>query len=69
MRPSPRPPAAAWLRWGGPDGQLLAALRADAPGAAEQVAHALLDNPTLLGDQTGTPRGRGVLGPPSATPR
>ncbi|MEU0678190.1 hypothetical protein ABZ330_36125 [Streptomyces sp. NPDC006172] len=56
-RPSP---AAAWLRCGAPDRQLLAALdrsellaalRADVPGAAEQVAHALLDDPALLGDQ------------------
>ncbi|MFF4205768.1 hypothetical protein ACFYZ8_34535 [Streptomyces sp. NPDC001668] len=55
-RPSP---AASWLRWGGPDGQLLAALdraelltalRAGMPGAAEQLAHALLDDPALLGE-------------------
>ncbi|MFD9038682.1 hypothetical protein [Streptomyces bottropensis] len=55
-RPSP---AASWLRWGGPDRQLLAALdraellaalRADMPGAAEHLAHALLDDPALLGE-------------------
>nr|AHE39225.1 hypothetical protein pFRL3_448 [Streptomyces sp. FR1] len=55
-RPSP---AASWLRWGGPDGQLLAALdrselftalRAGMPGAAEHLAHALLDDPALLGE-------------------
>ncbi|MDQ1005830.1 hypothetical protein QFZ82_000315 [Streptomyces sp. V4I23] len=53
-RPSP---AASWLRWSGPDGQLLAALgraellaalRAEVPGAAEHLAHALLDDPALL---------------------
>ncbi|MEU6673780.1 hypothetical protein [Streptomyces sp. NPDC046925] len=51
--------AASWLRWGGPDRQLLAALdraellaalRADRPGAAEHLAHALLDDPALLGE-------------------
>ncbi len=55
-RPSP---AASWLRWGGPDGQLLAALdraelraalRAGMPGAAEHLAHTLLDDPALLGE-------------------
>ncbi|MEW2259701.1 hypothetical protein [Streptomyces sp. NPDC047869] len=55
-RPSP---AASWLRWGGPDGQLLAALdrvellaalRAAVPGAAEHLAHALLADPALLGE-------------------
>ncbi|MFJ3279011.1 hypothetical protein [Streptomyces halstedii] len=54
-RPSP---AASWLRWGGPDGQLLAALdRAEllaalreVPGAAEHLAHALLADPALLGE-------------------
>ncbi|EGX56744.1 MULTISPECIES: hypothetical protein [Streptomyces] len=55
-RPSP---AASWLRWGGPDGQLLAALdraellaalRAGMPGAAEHLANALLDDPALLGE-------------------
>ncbi|MEV7889902.1 hypothetical protein ACWD3I_24930 [Streptomyces sp. NPDC002817] len=57
-RPSP---AVSWLRWGGPDGQLLAALdrtelltalRAAVPGAAEHLAHALLDDPALLGEPT-----------------
>ncbi|MER6787923.1 hypothetical protein ABT330_25420 [Streptomyces sp. NPDC000658] len=55
-RPSP---AAAWLRCGARDrlllaaldrSELLAALRADVPGTAEQVAHALLNDPALLGD-------------------
>ncbi|MFE0356447.1 hypothetical protein ACFW2K_38805 [Streptomyces nigra] len=55
-RPSP---AASWLRWGGPDGQLLAALdrselltalRAGMPGTAEHLAHTLLDDPALLGE-------------------
>ncbi|MEU6184022.1 hypothetical protein [Streptomyces coeruleorubidus] len=55
-RPSP---AASWLRWGGPDRQLLAALdraelldalRAQVPGTAGHLAHALLDDPTALGD-------------------
>ncbi|WP_432158559.1 hypothetical protein [Streptomyces sp. bgisy153] len=55
-RPSP---AASWLRWGPPDRQLLAALdraellaavRADVPGAAEHLALALLGGPALLGD-------------------
>ncbi|MEU9348978.1 hypothetical protein AB0D74_48055 [Streptomyces sp. NPDC048278] len=53
-RPSP---AASWLSSGGPDGQLLAALdraellaalRAGLSGAAEHLAHALLDDPALL---------------------
>ncbi|MFJ8902960.1 hypothetical protein [Streptomyces sp. NPDC102370] len=52
-------PAASWLYWGGTDGQLLAALdraellaalRAAVPGAAEHLAHALLDDPALLGE-------------------
>ncbi|MFF6829961.1 hypothetical protein [Streptomyces longwoodensis] len=55
-RPSP---AASWLRWGPYDrpllaalerADLLAALRAEVPGAAEHLAHALLDDPCVLGD-------------------
>ncbi|MFE6274090.1 hypothetical protein ACFVQ9_35475 [Streptomyces goshikiensis] len=52
-------PAAAWLQTGRPDPQLLAqldrtavlkALRPDAGGPAEHLAHALTENPHLLGD-------------------
>lgn len=55
-RPSP---AASWLRWGPYDrpllaaldrAELLAALRAEAPGADGHLAHALLDDPAVLGD-------------------
>ncbi|MFF7764144.1 hypothetical protein [Streptomyces griseorubiginosus] len=55
-RPSP---AASWLHGGSYDQQLLAALdrtellaalRSAAPGAAEKVAYALLDDPTILGE-------------------
>ncbi|WP_020684239.1 hypothetical protein [Streptomyces prunicolor] len=59
IEPGRTSPAASWLRWGGPDGQLLAALdraellaalRAAVPGAAEHLAHALLADPALLGE-------------------
>ncbi|MFI7089635.1 hypothetical protein ACIBUR_39375 [Streptomyces anulatus] len=57
-RPSP---AASWLYWGSPDGpllaaldraELLAALRAGVPAAAERVGAALLDDPAFPGDLT-----------------
>ncbi|MFJ9380179.1 hypothetical protein [Streptomyces sp. NPDC101455] len=59
IEPGRTSPAASWLRWGGVDGQLLAALdraellaalRAAAPGAAEHLAHTLLADPVLLGE-------------------
>ncbi|MFE2424414.1 hypothetical protein [Streptomyces hokutonensis] len=55
-RPSP---AASWLRWGPYDrlllaaldrAELLAALRAQMPGADGHLANALLDDPAVLGD-------------------
>lgn len=51
LNPGRPSPAAAWLRWGGPDpallaaldrGRLLAALREQLPGADGHIAHALL---------------------------
>ncbi|MEU2982627.1 hypothetical protein ABZ678_38590 [Streptomyces hirsutus] len=59
IEPGQPSPAASWLRWGGLDGQLLAALdraellaalRAAVPGTAEHLANALLDDPALLGE-------------------
>lgn len=57
--PQDRPsPAAAWLRWGTANPQLLAeidrtellqALRRGTPGTAEHIAHALLADPDFLG--------------------
>jgi hypothetical protein len=52
-------PAVSWLRWGAYDRlllaalgrvELLAALRAQVPGADGHLAHALLEDPTVLGD-------------------
>ncbi|MEV8563869.1 hypothetical protein AB0478_47610 [Streptomyces sp. NPDC051917] len=52
-------PAASWRRWGVYDrlllaalgrAELLAALRADVPGVDGHLAHALLDDPALLGE-------------------
>jgi hypothetical protein len=59
MVPGRPSPAASWLRWGPYDrpllaalerADLLAALRAEVSGAAEHLAHALLDDPCVLGD-------------------
>lgn len=59
IEPGRTSPAASWLRWGPYDrlllaaldrAELLAALRAQMPGADGHLAHALLDDPTVLGD-------------------
>ncbi|WP_329020286.1 hypothetical protein [Streptomyces sp. NBC_01601] len=72
-RPSP---AAAWLRWGGPDpvllaaldrGRLLAALRAQLPGADGHVAHALLTGHHDLLGEPATAWAELAAGPDGAT--